>query len=127
MIASGAVHFTGNLDPCFGQYSSSAMTRAKPKSQIFAILFSPIKTFRAAKSLFLIATTTKKQIRFNEPKLIDKSISTCVLIVWILNIPFQTQFVPQYKLNLRIVNIFRHLLAKSLTNSPSTYILVQYK
>ncbi len=51
MMASGAVHFTGNLDPCFGQYSSSAMTRAKPKSQILAMLFSPIKTLRAAKSL----------------------------------------------------------------------------
>lgn len=51
MMASGAVHLTGNLDPCLGQYSSSAMTRAKPKSQIFAILFSPIRTFRAAKSL----------------------------------------------------------------------------
>lgn len=50
-IASGAVHFTGNRVPCRGQYSSSSIILAKPKSQILAILFSPINTFLAAKSL----------------------------------------------------------------------------
>lgn len=49
LLASGAVHLTGNLEPCFGQYSLSEMTRANPKSQILAILFSPINTFRARK------------------------------------------------------------------------------
>lgn len=78
-IASGAVHFTGNREPCFGQYSSSAITRASPKSKdekskskmrrrfgktihlphIFATLFSPIRTFRAAKSLCINSFVSK--------------------------------------------------------------------
>ena len=41
----------GNLAPTRASYSSSLISRARPKSAIFTILLSPTSTLRAAKSL----------------------------------------------------------------------------
>ena len=50
LIASGAVHLTGNLAPWCAEYSLSTITRANPKSATLVIKFSPNSTFLAAKS-----------------------------------------------------------------------------
>ena len=41
----------GNLAPTRASYSSSLISRARPKSAIFTMLLSPTSTLRAAKSL----------------------------------------------------------------------------
>lgn len=83
-------HWNHNLlhslhSPCRGQYSSSSMTRAKPKSQILAILFSPIRTFLAARSLWISCLPSRYSIPLatcNQYKTVPQRFETRASRIW---------------------------------------------
>lgn len=108
-MASGAVHFTGKREPCFGQYSSSAITRAKPKSDDKTVDYASNLTHFSRKFL-----THRKSLRYYSLQLERfVRLNLCVLIASSPSTPCPKRFETQCRSNLRTVRGALHLRAEN--------------